>query len=91
MILIKDDNDTIQTYLDEFNMLIKKYPIVSEMPESVPEKPEYDRSSFKQYISEELVLRSKKRIGNIKDNILAPKDFLQCISQCFKLYQNLIS
>lgn len=73
MILIKDDNDTIQTYLDEFNMLIKKYPIVSEMPESVPEKPEYDRSSFKQYISEELVLRSKKRIGNIKDNIISAK------------------
>ena len=43
------------------------------MPETVPERPEYDRSSFKQYISEELVLRSKKRIGNIKENIVRAK------------------
>lgn len=73
MIVIKDDQDTISSYMDEFNMLIEKYEAVEEMPESVPEKPEYDRSSFKQYISEELVLRSKKRIGNVKDNILSAK------------------
>ena len=73
MIVVKDDQDTIKAYIDEFNMLIEKYEVVDKMPESVPEKPEYDRSSFKQYISEELVLRSKKRIGNIKDNILSAK------------------
>lgn len=73
MIVIKDDQDAISSYMDEFNMLIEKYEAVEEMPESVPEKPEYDRSSFKQYISEELVLRSKKRIGNVKDNILSAK------------------
>ena len=73
MIVVKDDQDTINAYIDEFNMLIEKYEVVDKMPESVPEKPEYDRSSFKQYISEELVLRSKKRIGNIKDNILSAK------------------
>ena len=73
MIVIKDDQDTIQAYMDEFNMLIDKYEAIDVMPESVPEKPEYDRSSFKQYISEELVLRSKKRIGNVKDNILSAK------------------
>lgn len=73
MIIIKDAPETIKAYIDEFNMLIDKYASVDKMPESVPEKPEYDRSSFKQYISEELVLRSKKRIGNIKDNILNAK------------------
>ncbi len=73
MIVIKDDQDVISSYMDEFNMLIEKYAAVEEMPESVPEKPEYDRSSFKQYISEELVLRSKKQIGNVKDNILSAK------------------
>lgn len=73
MIVIKDDLDAISSYMDEFNMLIEKYEAVEEMPKSVPEKPEYDRSSFKQYISEELVLRSKKRIGNVKDNILSAK------------------
>lgn len=73
MIVIKDDQDVIMAYMNEFNALIEKYEAVDRMPESVPEKPEYDRSSFKQYISEELVLRSKKRIGNIKDNILSAK------------------
>lgn len=73
MIVIKDDQDAISSYMDEFNMLIEKYEAVEEMPKFVPEKPEYDRSSFKQYISEELVLRSKKRIGNVKDNILSAK------------------
>lgn len=73
MIVTKDDQDSIRAYMDEFNMLIEKYDAVDEMPESVPEKPEYDRSSFKQYISEELVLRSKKQIGNVKDNILSAK------------------
>ena len=73
LIVIKDDQDAISSYMDEFFMLIEIYEAVEEMPESVPEKPEYDRSSFKQYISEELVLRSKKRIGNVKDNILSAK------------------
>lgn len=73
MIVVKDDQDTIRAYMDEFNMLIEQYEAVDRMPESVPEKPEYDRSSFKQYISEELVLRSKNRIGNIKENILNAK------------------
>ena len=69
LILIKDDCETIKSYIDEFNMLIDRYPIIDQMPKSVPEKPEYDRSSFKQYISEELILRSRKSIGNIQDNI----------------------
>ena len=54
------------------------------MPETVPEKPEYDRSSFKQYISEELVLRSKKRIGNIKDNIIKAKGLSPMYSTVLK-------
>jgi len=73
MIVIKDDQDAIRAYMGEFNLLIEKFEAVDEMPVSVPEKPEYDRSSFKQYISEELVLRSKKRIGNVIDNILSAK------------------
>lgn len=73
MIVIKDAPDVIRTYMEELSMLIEKYESVDEMPETVPERPEYDRSSFKQYISEELVLRSKRRIGNVKDNILSAK------------------
>ena len=73
MIVIKDDPSAIVSYNAEFELLVGKYGQVSQMPETVPERPEYDRSSFKQYISEELVLRSKKRIGNIKENLVRAK------------------
>lgn len=73
MIVIKDDPSVIVSYNAEFELLVGKYGQVSQMPETVPERPEYDRSSFKQYISEELVLRSKKRIGNIKENLVRAK------------------
>lgn len=73
MIVIKDDPSAIESYNAEFELLVGKYGQVSQMPENVPERPEYDRSSFKQYISEELVLRSKKKIGNIKENIVRAK------------------
>lgn len=69
MLIIKGDKNLINTFSKEFDKVISGRVAINEMPESVPEKPEYDRSSFKQYISEELVLRSRKRIGNVKDNI----------------------
>lgn len=84
MILIKDNEQIIDTYYDEFCLLRDKYGKVASMPESVPEKPEFDRNSFKQYISEELVLRSKKRIGNIKDNILKAKGLSPMYSTVLK-------
>ena len=73
LIIIKDDNEVVQSYKEEFQSLIKgKAPIV-QMPSSVPERPEYDRSSFKQYISEELVIRTKRKIGNTLTNLKKAK------------------
>lgn len=69
IIIVKDNISTINAYKEEFNYLLNSYDSVTEMPESVPEKPEYDRSSFKQYISDELILRCKKNIGNTEKNI----------------------
>ena len=43
---------------------------VYKMPETVPDRPQYDRSSFKQYISDELVLRAKRNIGNRRQNLI---------------------
>ena len=84
MVLIKDNEQIVTAFYDEFCLLKDKYDEVSSMPETVPEKPEYDRSSFKQYISEELVLRSKKRIGNIKDNIIKAKGLSPMYSTVLK-------
>ena len=43
---------------------------VYKMPETVPDRPQYDRSSLKQYISDELVLRAKRDIGNRRQNLI---------------------
>lgn len=73
MIIIKDDKDTVDDFINEFNNIICGRTIIDRMPETVPERPEYDRSSFKQYISEELIIRTKRRIGNAKDNMSKAK------------------
>ena len=69
MLVIKNDNKIIESFIKEFNYIINGRPAINKMPEAVPERPEYDRSSFKQYISEELVIRTRRRIGNARENI----------------------
>jgi hypothetical protein len=73
MLIIKDDNSIVEAFIKEFNHIIRGRKAIDEMPESVPERPEYDRSSFKQYISEELVIRTRRRIGNARENISRAK------------------
>ena len=70
-VIVIQDYDVVSSFTKEFKILCDKYASITEMPSTVPDKPEYNRSSFKQYISEELILRSKKRIGDVKENILA--------------------
>ena len=69
MLIIKNNERLINDFTKEFNHIICGRKPIDEMPDSVPERPEYDRSSFKQYISEELVIRTRKRIGNARENI----------------------
>jgi hypothetical protein len=72
-LLIINDENVVNDYINEFDGIIRGRPVVDKMPESVPERPEYDRSSFKQFISEELVIRTRRRIGNAKDNMSKAK------------------
>lgn len=58
-LLIKDDAKIAQAYMMLFNELISKYDKVDEMPDTVPDRPEFDRSSFKHYISNELAYRAR--------------------------------
>ena len=55
MVVIKDE-EIVEQFKDEFNELIgnAKYKCIDKMPDYVKERPEYDRSAFKQYITEEL-------------------------------------
>ncbi len=69
MLIIHDDK-VVADYNREFERIVDGRPVIDKMPESVPERPEYDRSSFKQYVSEELVIRTRRHLGNSKENML---------------------
>lgn len=73
MFIIKDDDMVTESFIDEFNYIINGRLAIDRMPDTVPDRPEYDRSSFKQYISEELVIRTRRRIGNARENICRAK------------------
>ena len=73
MMIIKDDEKVIEAFSNEFDFIISGRTAIDKMPEQVPERPENDRSSYKQYISEELVIRTKRRIGNAQENISKAK------------------
>lgn len=89
MIVIKDDKKIIESFTKEFQYIIRGRQIISKMPSVVPERPEYDRSSFKQYISEELVIRARKRIGDIYGNISRAKSLSPSYITVSKAIQDL--
>lgn len=53
-IMIVKNLNSVERFISEFEKLTSVLPIVANMPVKVPERPEYDRSSFKQFITEEL-------------------------------------
>ena len=89
LLIIRDDEKVIDYYNNEFDNIISGRTIVSKMPETVPERPEYDRSSFKQYISEELVIRTRRRIGNAKENLTKAKSLSPLYPSVAKALQEL--
>ena len=56
IIVIRNDMNVIQAFTKEFKILLQnaEHKCIAEMPEFVPERPEYDRSAFRQYVTEEL-------------------------------------
>ena len=74
IVIIEDCPKVISQFITVFNSLIGQYERVDKMPDTVPDRPQYDRSSFKQYISEELVLRAKRNIGDRKETLRKAKE-----------------
>lgn len=70
VVVIDELPEVTDEFVNKFNLLSEQYEQVCKMPETVPERPQYDRGSFKEYISEELVLRAKRNIGDRKDNLM---------------------
>lgn len=54
--VIRNDADATEAFTKEFEILLEnaEHKCIKEMPEFVPERPEYDRSAFRQYVTEEL-------------------------------------
>lgn len=54
--IIRNDEDVVEAFNDEFENLLQnaEHKHIKEMPEFVPDRPEYDRSAFRQYVTEEL-------------------------------------
>ncbi len=54
--LVINDEMIVKQFCDEFDTLIEsaEQKHIEKMPEHVKDRPEYDRSAFKQYITEEL-------------------------------------
>lgn len=69
-VLIIKDKSIISSFSNEFERLVAIYPKVEKMPENVPDKPEYDRSSFKHYITRELQIRANSKSGEEKIRLL---------------------
>lgn len=69
-ILIIKGKTIINSFVAEFDRLLKFCPKIEKMPETVPDRPEYDRSSFKHYITRELQIRANKRSGDEQIRLL---------------------
>ena len=89
IVVIKDAPEVALRFENEFDVLLQQFSkIYDHMPEEVPDKPEYDRGSFKQYISEELVARSHRNIGDAKENIRRARDLAPTNPRVVKAVQN---
>lgn len=73
MVVISDKN-IVEQFCSEFEKLLgnAEYKCINEMPDYVKERPEYDRSAFKQYITEELDAQARESFDE-RDKITALK------------------
>ena len=73
MVIINDEG-IIEQFSNEFDELVEnaEYKCIDKMPDYVKERPEYDRSAFKQYITEELDAQARES-SDERDKITALK------------------
>ena len=72
IIVIRNDADAVEAFAKEFEHLLEnaEHKCIKEMPEFVPERPEYDRSAFRQYVTEELDAEARET-SDERDKITA--------------------
>ena len=72
--VVISDGAIVEQFSCEFDELLEnaEYKCIDKMPDYVPKRPEYDRSSFKQYITEELDAQARES-SDERDMITALK------------------
>lgn len=72
IVVIRDDMNVVKDFCQEFDIILDnaEHKNINKMPEFVSERPEYDRSAFKQYITEELDAEARAT-SNQRDKITA--------------------
>lgn len=76
--VVVNDEVIIEQFSNEFDELVEnaEYKCVDKMPDYVKERPEYDRSAFKQYITEELDAQARES-SDERDMITALKEAVE--------------
>lgn len=72
--VVINDQSVIEQFSNEFDELLEnaEHKCIDKMPDYVKDQPEYDRSAFKQYITEELDAQARES-SNERDKITALK------------------
>jgi uncharacterized protein YfaP (DUF2135 family) len=65
----------VSSFMEIFSDLASEFERVDSMPETVPDKPQYDRSAFKQYITEEMIFLAKNTQSVVKKEEFFGKAF----------------
>lgn len=70
--VIRGDEEVIRQFNEEFERLLNnaEYKNIDKMPDTVPERPEYDRGAFRQYVTEELDAEARET-SDERDKITA--------------------
>lgn len=72
IIIFRNNNEICEDFNEEFERILNlaEHKDIKTMPDCVPQRPEYDRSAFKQYITEELDAEARQT-SNQRDKITA--------------------
>lgn len=90
--IIRGNNELCQSFNSEFESLLQEaeYKVIGKMPNVVPDRPEYDRSAFRQYITEELDLEAREtsderdKLTSLQKAKTLNEDYLTFINNNFK-------
>lgn len=85
IMIFRNNGYVVRSFDEEFENMHQKaeYKDIDSMPESVPQRPEYDRNAFKQYVTEELDAEARET-SDQRDRITALQKAAQLNPEYFE-------